>query len=330
MKLSKYPYLPALALIIIVVAAVAVCSVYAFADEEETLQGEVEVTEYRVSSKVPARLKTLCVKEGDFVRRGDTLALMYAPEVEAKLAQARAAEDAAEAQEAKAEKGAREEQVRAAFELWNKAKAGLDIARKSHERVKALYEAGVTTAQKFDEAAAQLAAAEASERAARSQYDMARNGAEREDKAAARALTRRARGAVSEVTAYVGETVLTADHDGEVSEIFPVEGELVGAGAPVMNVARMDAMWVSFNVREDYLPHFAVGTEFEAEVPALGGRKVRLKVYHSADLGTYAVWRATKTTGGFDLKTFGVKCRPVAPVEGLRPGMSVVVGTAQK
>ena len=329
MKLSKYPYLPALALIITVVAAVAVCSVYAFADEEETLQGEVEVTEYRVSSKVPARLKELRVAEGDFVRRGDTLALLSAPEVEAKLAQARAAEAAAAAQEEKAEKGAREEQKRAAFELWNKARAGLEIAQKSHRRVKALYEAGVTTAQKFDEASAQLAAAEASERAARSQYDMARNGAEREDKAAARALTRRAAGAVSEVTAYVGETVLTAAHDGEVSEIFPVEGELVGAGAPVMNVARMDRMWVSLNVREDFLQRFAVGAEVKAVVPALGGREVRLKVYHLADLGSYAVWRATKTTGGFDLKTFGVRLRPVSPVEGLRPGMSVVVLPAQ-
>lgn len=329
MKLSKYPSLPALALVVLVVAAVAVCSLYAFADEQETLQGQVEVTEYRVSSKVPARLKELRVAEGDFVRRGDTLALLSAPEVEAKLAQARAAEAAAAAQEEKAEKGAREEQKRAAFELWNKARAGLEIAQKSHRRVKALYEAGVTTAQKFDEASAQLAAAEASERAARSQYDMARNGAEREDKAAARALTRRAAGAVSEVTAYVGETVLTAAHDGEVSEIFPVEGELVGAGAPVMNVARMDRMWVSLNVREDFLQRFAVGAEVKAVVPALGGREVRLKVYHLADLGSYAVWRATKTTGGFDLKTFGVRLRPVSPVEGLRPGMSVVVSPAQ-
>ncbi|MCH5181046.1 MAG: efflux RND transporter periplasmic adaptor subunit [Prevotellaceae bacterium] len=329
MKLSKYPSLPALALVVLVVAAVAVCSLYAFADEQETLQGQVEVTEYRVSSKVPARLKELRVAEGDFVRRGDTLALLSAPEVEAKLAQARAAEAAAAAQEEKAEKGAREEQKRAAFELWNKARAGLEIAQKSHRRVKALYEAGVTTAQKFDEASAQLAAAEASERAARSQYDMARNGAEREDKAAARALTRRAAGAVSEVTAYVGETVLTAAHDGEVSEIFPVEGELVGAGGPVMNVARMDRMWVSLNVREDFLQRFAVGAEVKAVVPALGGREVRLKVYHLADLGSYAVWRATKTTGGFDLKTFGVRLRPVSPVEGLRPGMSVVVSPAQ-
>lgn len=329
MKLSKYPSLPALALVVLVVAAVTLCSLYAFADEQETLQGQVEVTEYRVSSKVPARLKELRVAEGDFVRRGDTLALLSAPEVEAKLAQARAAEAAAAAQEEKAEKGAREEQKRAAFELWNKARAGLEIAQKSHRRVKALYEAGVTTAQKFDEASAQLAAAEASERAARSQYDMARNGAEREDKAAARALTRRAAGAVSEVTAYVGETVLTAAHDGEVSEIFPVEGELVGAGAPVMNVARMDRMWVSLNVREDFLQRFAVGAEVKAVVPALGGREVRLKVYHLADLGSYAVWRATKTTGGFDLKTFGVRLRPVSPVEGLRPGMSVVVSPAQ-
>ena len=282
------------------------------------------INEYRVSSKVPGRILEYRVKEGQSVKAGDTLALLEAPDVQAKLEQARAAEAAAQAQNEKAIKGARQEQIQAAYELWQKARAGVTIAEKSYKRVKNLYDQGVMSAQKLDEVTAQRDAAIATEKAAKSQYDMAVNGAEREDKAAAAALVERAKGAVAEVQSYIAETYLIAQSDGEVSEIFPKVGELVGTGAPIMNVAMMDEMWVSFNVREDLLRGLTVGTEFEAYVPALD-QNIRLKVYYMKDLGTYAAWKATKTTGQFDLKTFEVKASPLEKVEGLRPGMSVIL-----
>ena len=316
--------LPALLVIIGIIAVVIVGSLFAFKPDTETIQGQADVTEYRVSSKVPGRILRYYVREGDHVKAGDTLALLEAPDVTAKYDQACAAEAAAQAQREKADKGARQEQKQAAFEMWQKAKAGLAIAEKSYQRVKNLYDQGVMTAQKLDEATAQRDAARATERAARAQYDMARNGAEREDKQAAAALVARAQGAVAEVKSYVDETVLTALADGEVTEIFPQVGELVGTGAPIMNVAMMNDMWVSFNVREDRLALFSVGKVIDATVPALDGRAVRLKVYAMKDLGSYAAWKATKTTGQFDMKTFEVKAAPVAPVAGLRPGMSVL------
>ncbi len=316
--------LPALLLIAGVVVFVAVGGIFAFSEKDEKIQGQAEVTEYRVSSKVPGRILEFRVREGDTVKAGDTLALIEAPEVHAKMEQARAAEDAAQAQSRKAEKGAREEQIAAAREIWNKAKAGADVAEKSYQRVKRLADEGVLPAQKLDEATAQRDAAIATERAAKAQLDMAVNGAEREDKDAARALVSRARGAVDEVQAYVAETFLIASHDGEVSEIFPQIGELVGTGAPIMNVAMLQDMWVTFNVREDLLKDFAVGQEIKASVPALGNREITLRIYAMKDLGSYAAWKATKTTGQFDMKTFEVKAAPTSPVEGLRPGMSVL------
>jgi HlyD family secretion protein len=242
----------------------------------------------------------------------------------AKLEQARAAQAAADAQNDKAKKGARSEQIQAAYEMWQKAKAGVEIAEKSYTRVKNLYDQGVLAAQKFDEVKAQRDAAIATEKAAKSQYDMAKNGAEREDKLAAAALSDRAKGAVAEVESYVSESYLIAQAAGEVTEIFPKVGELVGTGAPIMNVAIMNDMWVSFNVREDLLGGLSVGSEFRAEIPALK-KEVDLKVYYMKDLGTYAAWKATKTTGQFDLKTFEVRARPLSAVEGLRPGMSVIL-----
>lgn len=307
-----------------VVAIVALVGFFALRKGPEIVQGQAEVTEYRISSKVPGRILTFCVKEGQTVQAGDTLAILEAPDVQAKLEQAKAAEAAAQAQNEKAQKGARHEQVQAAYEMWQKAQAGLSIAEKSYKRIRNLYEQGVMSAQKLDEITAQRDAARATEKAAKAQYDMAKNGAEREDKAAAAALVERAKGAVAEVESYIKETVLTAQSAGEVSEIFPKMGELVGTGAPIMNIAIMEDMWVTFNVREDLLQGLGMGSEFEAFVPALN-RNIRLKVYYMKDLGSYAAWKATKTTGQFDLKTFEVRATPLEKTEGLRPGMSVIL-----
>ena len=308
-----------------VIALVALVGFFMLRKGPEIVQGQAEVTEYRVSSKVPGRILEFRVKEGQSVKAGDTLAILEAPDVLAKMAQAQAAEAAAQAQNEKAIKGARSEQIQAAYEMWQKAIAGLDIAEKSYTRVKRLFEQGVMSAQKMDEANAQYNAAIATEKAAKAQYTMAKNGAEREDKMAAAALVDRAKGAVAEVQSYIKETYLIAQADGEVSEIFPKVGELVGTGAPIMNIAELNDMWVTFNVREDLLKNLTMGAEFEATIPALDNKTVKLKVYYMKDLGTYAAWKATKTTGQFDLKTFEVRANLLETVTGLRPGMSVII-----
>ena len=308
-----------------VIALVAIVGFFMLRKGPEIIQGQAEATEYRVSSKVPGRILEFRVKEGESVKAGDTLAILEAPDILAKMTQAQAAEAAAQAQNEKAMKGARTEQIQAAYEMWQKAKAGLEIAEKSHKRVKRLYEQGVMSAQKMDEASAQYNASIATEKAAKAQYTMAKNGAEREDKLAASALVDRAKGAVAEVESYIKETYLIAQADGEVSEIFPKVGELVGTGAPIMNIAELYDMWISFNVREDLLKNLKMGEEFEATIPALDNKTIKLKVNYMKDLGTYAAWKATKTTGQFDLKTFEVRAIPVANVEGLRPGMSVIL-----
>lgn len=307
-----------------VIVVVALIGFFMLGKDDEIIQGQAEVSEYRISGKVPGRILEYRVKEGDTVRKGDTLVIIEAPEVQAKMMQAEAAKAAAQAQQQKAYKGARAEQIQGAYELWQKAKAGLEIAQKSHDRVKRLYEQGVLPAQKYDEAAAQLNAAVATERAAKSQYDMAKNGAEAEDKLAATALVNRAKGAVAEVESYIKETVLVAPVDGEVSEVFPKEGELVGTGAPIINLARLNDMWVTFNVREDLLKGLTIGKIVKAYVPALG-RDVDVRINYMKDMGTYAAWKATKTTGQYDLKTFEVRGVPTDTVQGLRPGMSVIL-----
>jgi HlyD family secretion protein len=314
----------AIAGFVAVVIIVALIGFLALGREPDVKQGQVEVTEYRVSSKVPGRILELRVKEGDYVKVGDTLAILDAPEVRAKMEQARSAENAAAAIELKAKNGAREEQIRGAFSVLQQAKAGYEIAEKSYQRIQRLFDEGVISAQKRDEVYAQYKAMEATMKAAQSQYDMAVNGARMEDKMAAAAQVGRAKGAVQEVTSYINETVQIAQMEGEVSDVYPKVGELVGTGSPIMSIAVMDDMWGTFNIREDQLAGLQVGSEFTAFVPAFN-KEVKMKVYYLKDQGSFAVWKATKANGQYDLKTFEVKARPVEKLEGLRPGMSLII-----
>jgi HlyD family secretion protein len=310
---------------LVVVVLIAIIGWIVLRPEPEIIQGEVEANEVRVSGKLAGRITEFKAEEGQFVQAGDTLVLLSSPELMAKLEQAEAAEDAAVAQNKKAIKGARYEQIEGAFEMWNKAKVGLDIAEKSYSRAKKLFDGEVIPAQKFDEAEAQYHAAIATEKAARSQYNMAMNGAEKEDKMAAQALVNRAKGAVSEVQAYMPETMLTAPISGEISEIYPKQGELVGSGAPIMSIMDLNDCWITFNVREDQLKNMKIGSMIRVSIPALEIDAASFKISYLKALGSYATWKATKTTGDFDRKTFEVRAKPVQKIKDLRPGMTVLM-----
>ena len=317
----------------LVVAIVALIGFLALGRDPEIIQGEMEVEEYRVSGKVPGRILELRAKEGDFVKAGDTLAIIEAPEVAAKMVQAQSAVDAASAMDQMAQNGARKEQIQAAAQLLEQAKAGLEIAEKSYNRMKALYEEEVVSAQKFDEAEAMYKSAQAQVKAARSQYEMAVNGARVEERRAASATVGQARGAVLEVNSYIQETVQVAQMAGEVTDVYPKVGELVGTGTPIMSIALMDDQWATFNIREDQLKDLKVGAEITVKIPALD-KETKMKVTSMKDKGSFAAWKATKASGQYDQKTFEVKARPTEMIEGIRPGMSVILkrekGTTEK
>ena len=278
-----------------------------------------------MSGKVPGRIEEIYVKEGQRVRKGDTIARIDSPEVRAKLAQASAARDAARAQSLKARNGARTEQITGAYELYEQALVQEDVMRKSLERVQRLYDQKVIAAQKYDETKAKYDAAVAQTKAAKSQYEMALNGARSEDKAAAQALVNQAEGAVMEVESYLGELYLVSPADGIVSAIYPKVGELVGTGAPVASVTDTDDLWFTFNIREDYLHGMKEGDVLTVMLPALDGREVSATVNYRAVRESYATWKATKETGLYDAKTFEVHAVPQEHLEGVLPGMSVIV-----
>ena len=311
--------------LIVIIVVLALIGLFLLKPEPQIIQGQAEATQVRVSGKLPGRVVEFMVEEGQHVQAGDTLVHIHSSLVEAKLSQAEAMESVAKAQNKKVDSGTRIEMLNSAYDMWQQAQAGLTIAQKTYERMQSLYEKGVVSAQKRDEAEAAYKAMKATESAAKSQYEMAKAGAQAEDKAAAAAMVDAARGGVAEVESILDDSYLTAPTDGEISDIFPHVGELVSLGAPIMNVLKLNDMCVSFNVPEDLLENLTMGAEVQAVIPALGNKEVTLKVFYIRDMGSYAVWRATKVTGQYDAKTFEVKARPVEPVDNLRPGMSVLL-----
>lgn len=308
----------------VILLSVALISWYLTKRSPMLIQGTVECTTYKASSKVPGRIDAMKVAEGDRVEKGQLLYVLSTPELDAKLAQAEAVKSAAAALDAAAVAGARIQQIEAALNMWEKAQAGLELARKTYERVKNLYDQGVVPTQKLDEATANYEAMKATAQAAKAQYDMAADGARKEDKEAAAARVRQAEGAVSEVESYIGDAMVYSPVAGEVSTIVAQQGELVGSGYPVVAILDMSDLWVTFNVKETLLPKIKVGTRMTAYVPALD-RDVELEVSYIAVQADFATWAATRTQGGFDIRTFAVKARLTGDAGQLRPGMSVLV-----
>lgn len=317
-------------MLIAVVVVIAVIGAIFLKPEPEVLMGEVNAAEYRVSGKVPGRVETLLVKEGDMVKEGDTLVVINSPEVAAKMEQAQAARAAATAQSTKAKNGARQQQIASAYEMWQKAQVGVDITKKSLDRTQTLYDKKVISAQKRDEVEAQYKAAVATANAAKLQYEMACEGAQDEDKAAARALVAKANGAIAEVDSYMGERYLVAPCDGEVVEVYPKRTELIGTGSPVMSILDMSDVWFSFSIREDLLCGIKVGDVMEVEIPALGEQTYKAQVTYMRAMASYATWRATKNNGQYDVKSFDIKLVPVSRIENLRPGMTALIKNLKK
>lgn len=309
-------------LVVLVIAAFAVSGFLFLKPGPDTVQGMGDATEIRISGKLPGRVVKLYVSEGDYVKKGDTLVHIHSSIADAQLAQAMAVESAQQATVQKVDAGTRPQIVASAKDLWNQAQAAAGITQKTYERMEMLFDKGVISEQKRDEAKAAAEAARAAESAARSQYELAVAGAQKEDKAAVEAMAKAAAGGVQQVDALLEDQYLLAPVDGNISVVYPNESELVALGAPIMSLQKSD-YWVVFNMRENYLKDIDEGTKIRVKIPALD-REETLTVFYIRDLGTYANWQATKATGDYDARTFEVKARPEAAIPNFRPGMSVI------
>ena len=291
---------------------------------DEIIEGQAGATAIRISGKLPGRVMKIYVHEGDRVKAGDTLVHIHSSLAEAKLMQAEGMETVARTQNRKVDAGTRSQIIQAARDMVSQAEAAVEITKKTYTRMQNLYNEGVMSEQKRDEAKAAYDAAVAAHHAAQSQLSLAISGAQKEDKESAAAMVNVAKGGVAEVQSLLEDQYLIAPCDGQIDQVYPEESELVSLGAPIMSLLKLKDKWVTFNVREELLNDMPLGGEIEIMIPALGEKKTKAKIYYIRDLGSYATWQATKATGQWDSKTFEVKAHPLDTLPELRPGMSVV------
>ena len=325
MDISKRNISIAFIIILVITVLVSVIGMVLMSREPLVLQGQVEATEIRISGKLPGRIDSFLVQEGDWVKAGDTLVVINSPTIEAKYRQVNALEQVAQEQNKKIDAGTRRQIIATALQFWNKTQSDLTLAKTTYQRILTLYKDSVVTSQRKDEVEAMYKAAVAAERAAYEQYQMAVDGAQSEDKASARSLVNAARSTVDEVTSLLMDARLTAPEDGQIATIFPKRGELVAPGTPIMNLVVMSDVHAVLNVREDLMPNFRIDGKFVADVPAIARKNVEFEVYYISPLGNFATWKSTKQTGSYDLQTFEIHARPTQTIDGLRPGMSVLL-----
>lgn len=289
------------------------------------IQGEVDTKTVDLSSKIPGRVRKIHFQKGDMIKAGDLLVTLDTPDMSAKVSQSDAALDLALAQQQKVYTGARQEQLNMSLNTLRQAQAGMDLAQKTYNRMSKLHSEGVIPTQKLDEVKAQYTSASKAVEVAKSSYQMYSSGERVEDKMSAVANVNRARGAVSEATSYLNENKIKSPISGQITDISVEEGELVGAGYPIITVVNLDDTWVVFNLREDLLAKIRMGSVFDVRIPAIGDDTVKVKVNYISALGSFATWRATKIRGDFDMKTFEVRAIPIEKIDGLRAGMTAVV-----
>lgn len=312
--------------IFVTVAIVLIAAVWWFFPDpgKELIHGDIEVREIRVASKIPGRVINLPVTEGDMVEAGQLLFELSSPELDSKLEQAEAAEDASKAQEDEAKAGLRREQIEIARLDMQRATTERDLTNATLKRMQNLYADGLVSRQQLDEISAKAAATADKTRAAQAAYQMATSGAREEQLRAVEAQNRRAKAAVSEVQVFRSEAQSVAPIAGQVANIVIKKGELAPAGYPVITLIDPADSWVVMNIREDKLNSLTVGTEFTAYVPALA-KDLKFKVSKLNPLPSFANWKQAKGTPGYDLKTFQIEARPTETNLNLKAGMTVVL-----
>ena len=290
-------------------------------EEPTPIFGVVRTTEIRVAPEVAGQLASVKVAKGNYVRAGDVVAELSAIELTAAVGQARAGLDAAVASRDHVYAGVRAEQVAELAAEVAKAKSRLTYAQEQLVRASTLARDDYGTQQALDQAANDMASAQADVAEAEANHAAAVAGPTREEKAIADAQVEAASAALAVLERRLDKTVMRAPAEGVVSVIVAEVGENVHPGQPVLVIEAAGQEWLSFNVREDFLRGLTVGTPVQV---ARGGTRETTPavVTELRPLGDFATWQAERAVGDHDRNTLRLRLDP-QEATGLEPGMTV-------
>lgn len=325
MKITNKILVVSFAIILLAILTLSILGIFLMKGKDVVLQGQIEAEEYNISGLLPGRIEDVYVKKGERVTKGDTLVHIVSREMLAEYNSQQALERAASLQSDKIDSGSRKQLISIAKELWDGTKADLKLAKTTYERIKVLYEDSIVSLQRKDEVEAIYKSALTAERAAYYQYQLAKEGAQEQDKASAKAMAAAAQSNTEVVKALLNDSKLTAPITGEVAAIALNKGELSSIGTSIMTIVDIENPYLVINVREDLLKYFKMGQNISCEIPALGLKDVSFTINYIAPLGSFATWKATKDSGGYDLRTFEIQAVPTIKINDLRPGMTALM-----
>jgi len=309
----------------VIVIVLSVGFILSHSSEQEILEGIVDTDEINITSKVTARIASLHVKEGDSVQKEQPLVSLFDRQTDENARQAKEALASAIASQEKAHNGERSEYIESLKANWISAQADEKNVKVNTDRVVKLYEhSQAVSAQQRDDAVARYDIARQKTNAAHEQYMQAKRGNRAEDIRIADANVNAARAAFDSANSLVHELTVNAKNDGEIAKRFANQGELVSAGTPIFSMIDLNNLWVTVNLREDRFNALKIGDVIEGTIPALKNKQVKFKVFFINPKASFATWRATRQSSGYDVRTFEVRLRPLEKIEGMRPGMSVV------
>ncbi|MBE6346701.1 MAG: biotin/lipoyl-binding protein [Lentimicrobiaceae bacterium] len=313
------------AVILLTILTLSILGIFLMRDKDIIVQGQIEAEEYNISGLLPGRIEDIYVKKGERVEKGDTLVHIISREMLAEYEAQKSLESVASLQSEKIDAGSRKQLISIAKELWDGAKADLRLAKTTYERIKTLYEDSIVSLQRRDEVEAIYKSALAAERAAYYQYQIAIEGAQEQDKASAKAMASAAKSNSEVVKALLNDSKLISPISGEVATIALNEGELSSIGTSIMTIIDIENPYLVINIREDLLKNFKIGEIISCDIPALALKDVSFTINYIAPLGSFATWKATKDSGGYDLKTFEIQAIPTIKINDLRPGMTCLM-----
>ena len=318
-----------LGLVVLVVLGVIAFGLYqAFKPQEVMLQGRVEADTVLVSTKLPSRIESIKVEEGQTVKAKQALAILSSPEIEAKKQQAQASLQSALAMQSTAERGAQQENIDSLYANWQSVLAQANLASSSHKRASVLYKEGVISRQRLEELAAANLSANALAEAAKQQYLRAKRGSTSEQKTIADSHVSIAQAAVKETEALEAETQLLSPVDGVVANVYGHDTEFVAPGIPVVAILANKTMKVDLTVREDQYKTLYQRKQIEGYVPALDKSFV-FNIKNIDAEGEFATIKNTRQSGGYDIRSFKFHLEPQTPISALKVGMSVVFKVQQ-
>lgn len=287
--------------------------------------GRVEATEVDVSSKIPGRIMNLRVKEGMEVKEGALLFQIDPKDLEVKKLQAEAAVKAAEAQLNKALNGARKQQITQAKSVLAQAEAQVQLLEKKYERLLPLYEAEALPEDQLHELETKLNVARMQMDAARAQLDLVLEGAQGEDIQALEAQYEGAKAKLKEVLINLEETEITAPISGNISMVICEQGELVGAGMPVITITDYSDVWVEVNIDETEIGKVKLGQGAEIRSKAYPQEILKGEVISINKNPDFAIKKSTNELNDQDIISYAVKIKLNASDKQLYPGMQVEV-----